>query len=112
MKQRRPSLLTVRAPRNTEQGCRIRRLYRSFIAPLVAGDPVHEAAALAAAELIVAAEVARARLLAGDPDAEAATVRLENSARRAKLDLATLKPTPLSWWQQRQQEEAENAEDE
>ena len=43
--------------------------------------------ALTAAELTVAAEDARARLLAGDLTAEQPTVRLENTARRARLDL-------------------------
>jgi hypothetical protein len=85
-KRYRPRLLTVRAPRNTEQGARIRKLYRSFIAKLDVKDAGHVAMALTAAELTVAAENARAQLLAGDLDAESPTVRLENSARRARLD--------------------------
>ena len=76
------SLLTVRAPRGTVQGCRIRQLYRSFICKLDPANPEHQAMALTAAELTVAAEDARARLLAGDLTAEQPTVRLENSARR------------------------------
>lgn len=107
--------LRKRAPNDTEQGRRIRSLYRQFIAPLVADDPTHQAAALAAAELVVAAEDARKRLLDGDPAAESAVVRLENAARRAKLDLAGLRPEPLSWWEQQQrqqQQEADNAEQE
>jgi hypothetical protein len=103
--------LQERAPNDTEQGRRVRNLYRSFIAPLVADDPTHQAAALAAAELTVCAEDARRRLLDGDPAAEAQVVRLENSCRRARLDLAGLKPEPLSWWEQRQKEEAENGEE-
>jgi hypothetical protein len=87
MKHRRLSLLTVRAPRNTVQGCRIRQLYRSFISKLDPTNPEHQAMALTASELTVAAEEARARLLAGDLAAEQPTVRLENSARRARLDL-------------------------
>ena len=85
----RPSLLTVRAPRNTAQGCRIRQLYRNFVAKLDAANPEHQAMALTASELTVAAEDARARLLAGDQSKEAndAVVRLENTARRARLDL-------------------------
>jgi hypothetical protein len=102
--------LRERAPRDTEQGRRIRGLYRTFIAPLVADDPTHQAAALAAAELTVAAEDARKRLLDGDPAAESAVVRLENSARRAKLDLITLKPEPLSWWEQKQLDKANDEE--
>jgi hypothetical protein len=98
--------LRQRAPNTTEQGRRIRSLYRKFIEPLVADDTTHQAAALAAAELIVAAEDARKQLLAGDPAAESAVVRLENAARRAKLDLSGLKPAPLTWWERRQLERA------
>jgi hypothetical protein len=85
MKYHRPSLLTVRALRNTVQGCRIRQLYRS-ISKLDPKNPEHQAMALTASELTVAAEDARSRLLAGDLTAEQPTVRLENSARRARLD--------------------------
>ncbi len=87
MRAHRQSLLTVRAPRDTVQGCRIRQLYRSFIRKLDPANPEHQAMALTAAELTVAAEDARARLLAGDLTAEQPTVRLENTARRARLDL-------------------------
>jgi hypothetical protein len=89
MKQRRhrPSLLTVRAPRDTVQGCRIRQFYRSFISKLDPNNAEHQAMALTASELTVAAEAARSALLAGDLTAEQPTVRLENSARRARLDL-------------------------
>jgi hypothetical protein len=87
MKRRRQSLLTVRAPRNSEQGCRIRQLYRQFISKLDRNNPEHQAMALTASELTVAAEAMRSRLLAGDITAEGPTVRLENSARRARADL-------------------------
>lgn len=86
-RKHRPSLLTARAPRNTVQGCRIRQLYRSFITKLNPNNAEHQAMALTASELTVAAEDARKRLLAGDLTAEQPTVRLENSARRARLDL-------------------------
>jgi hypothetical protein len=68
-------------------GCRIRQLYRSFISKLDPNNAEHQAMALTASELTVAAEDARSRLLAGDLTAEQPTVRLENSARRARLDL-------------------------
>jgi hypothetical protein len=86
---RRPSLLTERAPRNTHQGQRLRKLYRQFIAKLDRKNAEHEAMALTAAETTVAAEDARKRLLGGDQTREAndAVVRLENTARRARLDL-------------------------
>jgi hypothetical protein len=99
-----------RAP-STAQGRRVRLLYRAFIAPLKADDPVHQAAAMSAAELTVAAEDARARLLAGDPSAEQQVVRLENTARRAKFDLAELTPKPTSWWQQQQHETDDDGEE-
>jgi hypothetical protein len=108
--------LAKRMP-DTVQGRRLRTLFRSFIAPLNADDPIAEAAALACAELVVSAEEARAKLLAGkDPLAEQAVVRLENTARRAKLDLVALTPKPLNWFEQqaleREQEESANGEDE
>ena len=103
--------LRERTPNDAKQGRRIRSLYRSFMAPLIADDPTHQAAALAAAELIVAAEDARRRLLEGDPAAESAVVRLENAARRAKLDLTALKPEPTSWWVKQQPQEAANGEE-
>jgi hypothetical protein len=91
MKNRsRKRLLTVRAPRNTDQGSRIRKLFGSFMAKLDAKDAKHVAMALSAAELTVAAEDARTLLLAGDLAAEQPTVRLENSARRARADLKSI----------------------
>jgi hypothetical protein len=83
----RPNLLTVRAPRSTIQGCRIRQLYRQFISKLDPDNAEHQAMALTAAELTVAAEHARQILLSGDLTAEQPTVRLENAARRARLDI-------------------------
>jgi hypothetical protein len=50
----------------------------------------HVAMALAAAELTVSAQNARTLLLAGDLAAEQPTVRLENSARRARDDLKAI----------------------
>ena len=102
MKNRsRKRLLTVRAPRNSDQGARIRKLYRSFMDGLDAKDAKHVAMALAAAELTVAAEDARSLLLAGDLAAEQPTVRLENSARRAREDIkaivATADSKPLTF---------------
>jgi hypothetical protein len=97
---RRRSLLAIRAPRNTLQGTRIRRLYRSFIARLDPDNAEHQAMALTASELTVAAEFARSLLLAGDLSAEQPTVRLENSARRARLDLggrAAAVDQPADW---------------
>jgi hypothetical protein len=72
-----------RADGRTAAGRRVRDLYRAFVAG--AGNPdsdVFRAAALAAAELMAASEVAGAKLLSGDGDVEQ-IVRLENSARRA-----------------------------
>ena len=75
--------------------------------------------ALTAAELTVAAENARAQLLAGDLAAEQPTVRLENTARRAREDLksivsaenATDPNTALRSWLERQQESEEEVTD-
>ena len=119
MKRYRPRLLTVRAPRKTEQGSRICKLFRAFVAKLDAKNPEHQAMALTAAELTVAAENARAQLLAGDLAAEQPTVRLENTARRAREDLksivsaenATDPNTALRSWLERQQESEEEVTD-
>jgi len=106
-------LLADRAPWKAAQGRRIRKLYHGFIANLTADDPLHQAAALRAAELAVATEDARARLLAlpGDQPAEEAVVRLEKTARRAAADLVPLIPKPVKWWEQ-QHEEADDGEEE
>jgi hypothetical protein len=81
-----------RASRNTAQGRRIGDLYDALLRAM--GNPtdaVAQANALAAAELKVAAEDARAKLLAGgdiDPDQ---VVKLEGAAARAERKLG-LKP--------------------
>lgn len=83
--------LAVRASHRTAQGRRIRDLYRSYLKAM--GDPTEprlQADALAAAELKVAAEIERAKLLAGQGDADA-PVRVENLAARAERKLG-LKP--------------------
>jgi hypothetical protein len=107
----RRQLLAIRAPRTTPQGRRIRRLFWRFVAKLNADDPLHQAAALRAAELVIAAEEMRARLLAGDTASEEAVTRLENAARRAERDLAPLIPKPLTWLELQAQREAEEADE-
>lgn len=81
--------LAVRASGNTRTGRRIRDLYRAMMAKIGSTDDVIiQADVLAAAELKVAAEDARSRLLAGeivDPDH---VVRLEGAAARAERKLA------------------------
>jgi hypothetical protein len=104
----RRQLLAIRAPRTTPQGRRIRRLFWRFVDKLNADDSLHQAAALRAAELVIAAEDMRARLLAGDTTAEEAVTRLENAARRAERDLAPLIPKPLTWHELRAQRQAED----
>jgi hypothetical protein len=79
----------VRADGRSAQGRRVRDLFRSYCSQL--GNPTDaatQAGVLAAAELIVAAEAARANLLAGRGDINA-VVRVENLAARAlrRLDL-------------------------
>lgn len=103
--------LSARAPRRTPQGRRIRSLFRAFMAKLTPGDPVHQAAAMRAAELVVASEDMRARLLAGDTTAEEAVTRLENAARRAERELVPLIPKPLTWAELQQQREDEEADE-
>jgi hypothetical protein len=71
-----------RANGNTAAGRRVRDLYRALLAGMSNPDDVRRAQALAAAELTVAAENARAELLAGQGDVEQ-IVRLENLANRA-----------------------------
>jgi hypothetical protein len=107
----RRQLLAIRAPRSTPQGRRIRRLFRRFIAKLNADDPLHQSAALRAAELVIAAEEMRARLLAGDTATEEAVTRLENAARRAERDLAPLIPKPLTWLELQARREADEADE-
>ena len=84
-----------RASRNTAQGRRIGDLFDAYLRAM--GNPVDalaQANALAAAELKVATEDARAKLLAGgniDPDQ---VVKLEGAAARAerKLGIAHREP--------------------
>jgi hypothetical protein len=85
--------LRARADGRTPDGRRIRDLFRSYLAALGnPSDPATQAAVLAAAELIVAAEAARARLLADGSGADIdQVVRLENLAGRALKRLA-IKP--------------------
>jgi hypothetical protein len=83
---------------NTARGRRIADLMRSYLRAM--GEPtdaVSQADALAAAELKVAAEDARARLLAGTGDVDQ-TVRLENLAARSakKLGIKPGKPAAPS----------------
>jgi hypothetical protein len=73
----------ARASRNTRQGRRIADLYGAYFAAL--GSPMDagtQASILGAAELVVAAEVARSQLLAGTGDIDA-VIRLEGTAARA-----------------------------
>jgi hypothetical protein len=85
------TLLQQRAPYKTAQGRRVRSLFRAFLASAKDDDPLQVALAITAAELTVAAEDARALLLAGDLAAEQPTVRLENAARRAREDLKAIR---------------------
>lgn len=112
----RRRLLAVRAPRRTPQGRRIRCLFRGFIAKLDPDNELHQARALRAAELAVAAEDARAKLLAGDTSIEEAVTRLENAARRAEHDL-TRKPKRLTaaekrrqWLEQQEDDDGEESQ--
>lgn len=102
--------LTARAPRRTPQGRRTRCLFNAFMAKLTPGDPLHQAAAMRAAELVVASEQMRSRLLSGDVTTEEAVTRLENAARRAQQELEPLIPRPLTW-QERQELERQQEED-
>jgi hypothetical protein len=90
--------LRARADGRTPAGRRVRDLYRSYLAAL--GNPTDaatQAAVIAAAELVLAAETARARLLAGDGDIDQ-VVRLENLSGRAvrRLGIKTGKPAAPS----------------
>jgi hypothetical protein len=83
--------MSVRASLNTSQGRRVADLYRSYLRAM--GDPagtVAQANVLAAAELAVAAEMARVDLLAGKADVDQ-LVKLENLAARATKRLG-IKP--------------------
>jgi hypothetical protein len=83
--------LRVRADGRTPQGRRLRDLFRSYLSALGnPSDPATQAAVLAAAELMVAAETARSALLAGAGDVDQ-VVRLENLSARAVRKLG-IKP--------------------
>lgn len=80
--------------KNTAAGRRVADLLRAFLRAM--GNPdevVQQANALRAAELTVAAEAARAKLLAGDGDADQ-VVRLEGMAARAVRALGLGKREP------------------
>jgi hypothetical protein len=69
--------------KNTAAGRRVADLLRSFMRAMGdPGDTIAQANALRAAELTVAAETARAKLLAGDGDIDA-VVRIEGMAARS-----------------------------
>jgi hypothetical protein len=81
---------TARANQDTAEGRRLADMIRGFLAEMGnPRSPVDQADAIRAAELTVASENARAKLLKGDGDANE-VVRLENLAGRAvrKLGLA------------------------
>jgi hypothetical protein len=87
-----------RANGNTATGRRVRDLFRAYVTG--AGNPdsdAFRAAALAAAELTVAAEAARAKLVAGEGDLDQ-LIRLENlasrSVRRLGIKAVPDKPKP------------------
>jgi hypothetical protein len=84
----------VRASGRTPAGRRIRDLFRSYSSALGnPGDPGTQAAILAAAELVVAAEAARSKLFADGSNADVEQlVRLENLAARSLRRLG-IKPT-------------------
>jgi hypothetical protein len=81
--------LSERASRKTESGRRVRVLYRGFISKLNPHDPVHQAVAMEAAELKLASEELRKRLLAGEPCSDD-VVRVQNAANRAARAVADM----------------------
>jgi hypothetical protein len=87
--------LRKRADGRTPQGRRIRDLFRAYSNAMgTPSDPGTQAAILAAAELAVAAECARAKVLTDGGDVEQ-LIRLENLAARATRRLG-LKPESQS----------------
>jgi hypothetical protein len=85
--------LSTRTDRNTAAGRRIADLYRAYIAAMGGPtDTILQANALAAAELKVAAEDVRKRMLGGGGDADQ-LVRLENLAP-ARNASSALSPAP------------------
>jgi hypothetical protein len=100
--------------KNTSAGRRVADLLRSFLRAM--GDPsdaVLQSNALRAAELTVAAETARAKLLAGDGEIDA-VVRIEGMAARSVRGLGikstTSAPTAMPLREQLAREAAEAAE--
>ena len=89
-------ILAKRAPQRTERGRRIRALFAGFMEGMEAGNTIHEAAALRAAELWTSAEEWREKLARGEKVAED-VVRIENAARRAERDLKALAPESVGW---------------
>lgn len=106
----------VRTNGNTAEGKRTRDLFHAFMAETGKPDSdVFRAAALAAAELTVAAESMRSKVLAGAGDVEQ-LVRIENLASRAVRRLG-IKPgapkaehVPLREVLQREATEASDGE--
>jgi hypothetical protein len=106
--------LRARAKQSTAEGRRLADLYRAILRAL-GGNPtgLQQSNALAAAELALACENERAKLLRGDGDANA-VVRLENARDRAlrKLGLADppdpeeSKPTLKDYLERRRSEGA------
>jgi hypothetical protein len=87
--------LRKRADGRTPQGRRIRDLFRAYSNSMgTPSDPGTQAAILAAAELVVAAECARAKVLGDGGDVEQ-LIRLENLAARATRRLG-VKPNSTS----------------
>jgi hypothetical protein len=80
--------LSARTDRNTARGRRIADLFRGYMAALGnPSDAITQANILTAAELKVAAEDARKRLLNGEGADVDGLVRLENLAHRAERKL-------------------------
>lgn len=74
--------MRARTNGRTSAGRRVRDLFKAYLAAMGRTDDIAAAQALAAAELVTAAENARTKLLAGQGDVEQ-IVRLENLANRA-----------------------------
>ena len=82
--------------KNTAAGRRVADLLRGFLRAMGnPGDAVLQSNALRAAELMVAGEIARAKLLEGTGDADT-VVRLEGAADRALKRLGLPKTPPMS----------------
>jgi hypothetical protein len=77
-----------RISQSTASGRRVADLFRSYLRGMSDRGIAAQADAMRAAELMVAAEEARGKLLTGDGDANG-VVRIENLAARAVRKLAT-----------------------